>query len=968
MSLLNRIARHYASEHPHDLSRYSFVFSNRRAGLFFRKALAAELRTPVFAPETLTVNECFAAFSDLRTADRMTLLLYLYEDYCSLWHESVLAREGGGNIEPFDTFLFWGNMMLADFSEADNHLVPDVGKMFTVVSDIKQIDSGFDYLDEEQRESLLRFWEDYRLSKSHYGDEFHQPFLRVWSFLAPLYNRFCEHLRREGLAYEGMLHRDAVERLKADKVPLPDKKFVFVGFNALSASEREMMLLLKKRGLAEVCFDYDAPLLQRADCRASLFMQRNLDDFGTPAWLDIEASTGQEVAPMPEVTLVGVPSYVAETFEVHRILSEIADDHAPDANGQGTCDWTRTAVVLPDEHLLLPMLRSVPEAVPTVNVSMGFPLGATALWALVENLFLLQESYRRGSFYYRDMLAVLRAPLLAARFSAENADRLIAKVMRDRCLFLSEKTIPAVVMEKQDEKDMETVNPVLVSAVFRHVDNAAGMLDYLFDILDILQEGQDRIDEPVYVLQKALNKTRNAFALYPDIAASMERSTFFSLLRLMLQDAAIPFAGEPLKGLQVLGVLETRALDFDNVIITCFNDEQYPGRSHAATFIPYNIRKAFGLPLPERQDAVFAYNFYHLFSNARRVWFVSNTFADDQNTGEPSRFLKQLRYQFGVEVREEHVQFLPKTVAEPETDIPKTAEVLRILKEKIGTKGLSASAVNNYFYCQCQFYFSYVCGLREPAEVSDDISATDFGTWFHMIMEEVYKPYCGKQVTAHDIAGEITGLKNTIASIPGLDAVRSNRLLMNVLERYAENLLRLDMRIAPFTIESLELDCRCMLPLSDGGTALLTGKIDRVDSLADGTLRIIDYKTGSGDTEFVSIPDLFGDEEKTRNKYALQTLFYCLMYKDGRLDNIEPHLFVVRKVSADDKVSTLVHMKGGTSLKWKDVRDDYTAALDSFIVSELLNPEKNFKRIERKNSGDYDLCANCAFLNLCGRA
>ena len=959
MSFLAEIAQMYAG--ADNLRRYTFVFPNHRAGIFFRKALAENISKPVFAPRTITITECFELFSDLETADNLTLIFELYKEYKRLAESREFNPTGDKTfVDTLDTFISKGRMLVSDFSEVDKYLVDNVSSLFQTIHDLHDIDTGFSFLSEEQKAFLRRFWSDYWLSAEKHTDNslFHTSFVRLWSLLSPLYENFRARLRSKGLAYEGMLQREVAESGISQK----DTHFVFIGFNALTPAERKLMLMLKDAGKADFFFDYSDPLLSRKDNRASLFVEDNLRDFrvSMPESAPLRSNT-------PKIRWIKVPSDVGQTYEVHRIVKDIVSD---DANA----DLVKTAVVLPDEHLLIPLLRSIPEDVKTINVSMGYPLSATALWALIENLFRMQSSYRRGSFYYRDLLSVLRHPLIgellgqqqnnAGDGSTKTADALQQFVVRSKRLFISKNSLATNEAAK---------------ILFAHPENAIEMTDYLQSVLTALAPDGEVVSDAQWQMQTTCNTLRQALVRHEDICADMGILTLFTLLKMQLSDAAIPFVGEPLQGLQVLGVLETRAIDFDNIIITSFNDDLYPGGGRQNSYIPYSIRRAFSLPTPERQDAIFAYNFYRMLSHAKNVWFITNTTSDDKNTGEPSRYLNQLRYQFEVEIEEEHVVFQPQSTEGYKDVIEKTADIMAILEKKICEDGISPSAINSYFRCPQIFYFQYVKGLRETEELDDDTAANAFGTWFHAIMEYLYtKPNkggaeresednAGNVITADIINNILENLDSILDNLALLDPVRHDRLLMNVLKKYAANLLKFDLKFVPFEIKGLEKKTEKRLRLSNGKTAILKGTIDRIDRpLNSGTtIRVADYKTGKSENEYKSIEDLF-KPTFDRNGYALQTLFYCYLCEEFAKEGmaIEPHLFSVRSLSADASHNTLVREKGKDCFSWDEVRNDYMYALDNFIVNELLCESIPFVKTEEKNRARR--CKDCAYKDLCG--
>ena len=575
-SKLHAIAQTFVTQVGSDLPRYTCVFPNHRAGLFFRKYLSQYVDKPMFAPHVMSINECFSELSDLQVADQLTLLLRLYSEYQRL----------KPNAETLDQFIYWGKMMLADFSEIDNHLVPHVEALFASIHDLHAIEERFQYLTDNQRKALARFWKEFQDSDKHHPNvEMHKRFLHTWDLLHPLYSALRENLLCDGLAYEGMLHREVLERWQSIPQESFREQYVFLGFNALTASERELMLRLQEMGKADFYFDYDSPYLRDPQNKASLFMEENLRLFHSrfPISNTQYPIANNEVC---DITLVSVPSTVGEVHEVNRILSEIipTDSH----------DLTRTAVVLPDEQLLIPLLNVFPKSVSKINVTMGYPLRATSLYMPVA----YPEQY------------LIPMP--------DTADAFIVQ-MREYLLSL------------------------------RNDDNAEG----------------------VYQLIKVLDRLQTALVAYPYIAFTV--ADVQQLLKMLTLETTIPYVGEPLDGLQVMGVLETRALDFDNVIITGFNDDLYPGRTSNNSYVPYTLRCGFDLPTPDRQNAIFAYNFYRMLSYAKRVWFITNSTADEQHSGEVSRYFYQLKWQYGVDVKQ--------VVAVNQLVMPSNKECEPILKD-----------------------------------------------------------------------------------------------------------------------------------------------------------------------------------------------------------------------------------------------------------------------------------------------
>lgn len=865
---LEQIAQVFVREVGDDLQRYTFVFPNHRAGLFFRKYLAKYVDSPLFAPRVMSINECFAQLTDLQVADPLTLLLRLYSEYCQIYP----------NAEGLDRFIYWGKMMLADFSEIDNHMVTHVEALFASIKDLHAIEERFHYLTDNQRKALSRFWQEFQVSNQRHPDTvLHQRFLHTWDLLYPLYTALRKNLKADGMAYEGMLHREVLEHWNEIPAEQFQEQYVFLGFNALTTSERELMLRLQREGKADFYFDYDSPYLRDPQNKASLFMNENQRLFQSRFTIpDSQYSVSSN--DNSDITLITVPSTVGEVYEVHRILKGIIPTKAQ--------DLTRTAVVLPDEQLLIPMLNAFPDSVEKINVTMGYPLRATSLYMSVA----YSEQYLHSM--------------------PDRAEEFVAQ-MREYLLSL------------------------------RNEDNAEG----------------------VYQLTKVLDRLKNAISNYKQIAFTV--ADVQQLLKMLTLESTIPYSGEPLDGLQVMGVLETRALDFDNVIITGFNDDEYPGRSSGNSFVPHTLRCGFDLPTLDRQNAIFAYNFYRMISYAKHVWLISNSVADEQHSGEVSRFYYQLKWQYGVDVKHVVVTHALRT--------PHVAVCLPIAKDQRlqAIRSLSATALTTYLRCPKQFYYKYIEHLKEPApDESISVSELTLGNVLHGLMEKLYAPYVGKHVTASDVQEllDVVNDDSRWAIMDALASLRGDVLAERVVRSYVVNVLTYDYQQAPFTYVGSEQELYAYLQ-----DCKLYGYADRIDIKGD-TLRIIDYKTGRTDILYTSMKDVFGVTEKmTNEKYVprekgkpqvLQTMLYCwcasnMQEYEWMTKNMVPHIYPVRRLQ-DVDMQTSVHTNTEEPLLFDKVQNrEFVTELEQ-LLGELFDMNIPFVPTMDNHS-----CESCAFAQLC---
>ncbi|MGC3976892.1 MAG: PD-(D/E)XK nuclease family protein [Paludibacteraceae bacterium] len=727
---LFRVAKAFYNEYQQDISHFTFVFPNKRAGLFFQKYLSEIIESPVFSPEVVAVNELFNAASTQLPADKTELLFRLY----------VIFRQISKREETFDVFAGWGEMLINDFDEVDRYLV-DVEQLFTNVTELKEIDRLFNVFSEEQVKALQQFWEHFLPVTEKKTQE---DFIAVWRVLYPIYKQLRADLTQANLGTDAMICRNVVTRLEnyEEITFFLHKQFVFVGFNALNPCEKKLFEQLLKRNQADFYWDYEGEQLTDEDNPASMFCRENLKLF--PSKLNIE----KEDNPLKNkiFELISVPSSVGQAKETCRLLDKLYP-----ANGECK-NWTETAVVLPDENLLLPMLYSLPAQIEKVNVTMGFPIKSTPVSAFVEYLFELQRRKRNVSggvaYYYQTVQNILHHPYIQL-LCREDARLMSKKIIEENKIFV--------------EQDAFSFNS-FSSDVFNACDHSGAFLDYLLHILKNLYLEVKKISDKnkkveidkdfLYEYYTTLNRLKDILSKSPDdIEISVD--TMVRIIKQLTSGLTIPFEGEPLEGVQIMGTLETRGLDFENVIICSFNEGLFPNKSNSNSFIPYNLRRAFALPTIENRDAIASYNFYRLIQRAKRIFFLYDTRIDAGQTGEMSRFAYQLEYHYGVKLALKNLAFDIRFPTNKSIEVHKTPDVMeklmRFTAQTGDAKAFSASSLNNYIDCPLKFYFSQIERVEEADEVAENIEANMFGTLLHRVMQDIYLPLEGKVVNASHI-------------------------------------------------------------------------------------------------------------------------------------------------------------------------------------------------------------------------
>lgn len=941
-----------------EVSRLAFVFPNRRTGLFFQKYLSEVADIPLFSPTILTINDLFIQLSGKQSADRISMLFTLYDIY---------IRQSG-STETFDEFLYWGEMLLNDFDDIDKYMA-NARMLFSNVTDLREIENDFDFLSDEQIAAIRSFWSSFYPR----GDTPNQQqFLAVWQVLYDLYEEFRATLAAEGKGYEGMIFREVVESMERGESPdLPYEQIVFVGLNALSVSEERFLAQLQKRKIADFYWDYVSDKVTDPDNKASYFVSRNRKSFPSSMKLPPEEKV------KTEIEVIGIPSGIGQAKHVYTLLSDWCKEAEMSSE-----EALRTAVILPDEHLLIPVLNAIPEQIRRINVTMGYPLAGTPVASLIEYILALQKNVRyidrNPLFYFRDVLPVLNHRYILST-SPEIISSLVKEITENNNIYISHT---------------ELGKTPLLEILFTPVTGVEAFSDYLIKVLEELNKVMSALsDEEEEDAPQRTNDLEQEFIFHyfttvnrmkevmKDARIEMKIDTFFRLLKRVTDTITIPFHGEPLSGLQIMGVLETRALDFDRLIILSMNEGIFPQRKAANSFIPYNLRRGFGLPTYEHQDSVWAYHFYRLIERASHVSLLYDTRSNGLQTGEVSRFVHQLHYHYEVPMRDKLVVYNVSSSKTPPLAVPKREDVMRRLDayRKGGSKAISASAINTYLDCPLKFYFSVVEGIREEEEVSETIESDVFGSILHKVMEELYKPFQGKMVTV-DL---LKAIRKDTALLTGAiarafaseffktEVVRSltgqNYLIGEMIRKYVEKILERDGKLTPFVYIESERKINGLISLSDHSEIRLKGFIDRVDEVRDA-IRIIDYKSGSGTTTFSSIESLFNKEEKDRAKAVMQVFMYCWMYAhltENKGKTIQPGIYYVRSLFSDPFDPSVYHrIERGKSEKVEDF-SGYAQAFEEGLrgcLDEIFNPEIPFTQTPTGKA-----CSYCPFKGICGK-
>jgi hypothetical protein len=931
------------------------VFPSRRARLFFNDALARLTDKPLWQPTFISVDQLMAPLAGLATAGGEKLVAELYKTY-SQYHK-----------ETFDSFYFWGGTLLADFDQIDKYRV-EADALFANIDDLHAIDEIFSSLSDEQREIIARFWRtfDARTSKEQ------QEFLRVWRTLGPVYHDFKASLERQGLAYTGMMHRRAAENMEAGAAALAPGRYIVAGFNALTECEKTLFDHMQHERLAEFFWDYDHYYVDAAEQEAGLFLRENIRRYPQQEEFD----THNFVQPK-QITVISSPSDALQSKYVGDFLRDVSHDK-------------RTAIVLTDENLLLPTLYSAAALAPEINVTMGYPLRQTLAYSFAERLLGLQSRARmrgdRPFFYHSDVVGILSHPFI----KNGPAQQLVDRIRTGRLIYVDRNTL---------------VTSPLLEAIFTRREGWRQVADYLADTLATVArlpyDGEDRAVRTEYfaVMVEAVRRVAGSVE---NCDLELSDRVFISLLRRHLQTVRIPYEGEPLRGVQIMGILETRNLDFDNVLLLSANDDTFPGnRSGAPSFIPYNLRGAYGLPDASHHEGVYAYYFYRLLQRAKRMDIAYCSTSDERRTGEESRYIYQLRYESPHTVVNRQIA-LDISHGDPEAiTIPKsgrTAEALRAFLN--GKRRISPSSFYAYVECPLKFHFRSVMRLETAEELAEEIDAPAFGNILHKAMELLYSDLVrnsdpGAAIRAMIGAPQVEeAVYRAIESeylsdfaLPRDEYGGNLMLARDTVMRYINGAILPYDAAGGFTVAALEKEVDCLFEFGPG-SVMLYGKADRIDRVGS-RWRIVDYKSGSPQSKFAGVEALFSSSRRERNSAVLQTLMYSMMVTRrmevagssgtvqqavgsgamqpaGASGAVQPALYYIRAMEQPDFSPLLFDAsrndgKGEHMASYAECAEDFERLLGE-KMAELFDFDRPFKQCD-----DADTCALCDFREICKR-
>ncbi|MDG2431659.1 PD-(D/E)XK nuclease family protein [Flavobacterium sp.] len=850
-SFLEKIAQILIQDYSDTLSDTIVVLPNKRAKIFLIAALKKQVSANILSPEIISIEDFIQDIAAIRTVDPIELLFEFYEVYLSVTEKS--------NQQSFELFANWAKMLLQDFNEIDRYLL-DPNYVLSYLKDIEDIKKWG--IEVENKTQLLENYIDF------------------WKLLPNYYQSLYAHLLKKGIGYQGLIYRQAVDNLIPYSKTITDKKYVFAGFNALNASEEKIIQHLIASDQAKIYWDADQTFLNDPYHDAGLFLRRFKAN-----WKHYKSNPfewiANDFAEAKNIQVIGTPKTIGQAKITGTIIEKIISDNP------GT-SLDKVAVVLGEENVLVPLLYSLPSTVGALNITMGYSSKNNPAQILIAKLFkmhtnALSRNEKSYVFYYKDVLDILAHPLVEPYAKTSG---LVNTINQNNYTFITHQKV----------LDLHQEPTELFSLLFTKWNNGSmAVLQMVSNLLLTIKNNLSNDNEEekitkafVFAIFKVINKLINYYSQHEHID---KIDTLYAIYKQVIDLAEVSFEGEPLNGLQIMGVLESRVLDFDTVIVTSMNEGKFPAGKSQNSFIPYDVKRELGLPTFKEKDAIYTYHFYHLLQRAKNIYLLYNTESDGLDAGEKSRFITQLEVEKQPNHNLSHEIYnavLPETAYKPMV-IEKSDSVMDRLKE-IATVGFSPSALTSYIRNPIQFYFQKILRIREVEEVEENIALNTLGTIIHETLKVLYEPFIGKFISEAAIENcfkliDAEVLKQfKVVYKEGEIKKGRNLLAFEVAKRNVSNFLKVELESikAGDAIKIIALEQTFQRTLTHPSLpfpVLIKGNVDRIEE-RNGTIRIIDYKTGKVEKASVTLKTWKGLTEEIKNDKIIQVLAYAFMYEN----------------------------------------------------------------------------------------
>ena len=991
-TFLKYVARDILEKYGNNLSDIAIVFPNKRAALFLNESLARLTDHPIWSPSYITISDLFRKHSTLKVGDPIKLV-------CDL-HKTFVACTGID--ETLDHFYGWGQLLITDFDDIDKNMA-EAEKLFANLSDIHELDD-ISYLTEEQKMLIRKFFSNFN---DDHNSELKKRFLQLWSHFLDIYQQFNQRLEEQGLAYEGALYRKVVND---ENIKFQHKKYLFVGFNMMQVVEQKLCERLMKEGKAHFYWDYDDYYMQNNHeaghyIREYLkYFPNELNDMPPHDLRDIYHNFDND----KDITYISASTENIQARYVNQWLKE---------KKRYKCG-KKVAIVLADEGLLQSVIHSLPtnediKSLPdysendqlSYNITLGYPLQQTPFYSLLQHLINLQGiGHPKHSNNYRlhYVLMALRHPY--TRYISQNYSKLLSALDEQKQFYPTRQFL-----SMDGDEGLSLLFKDLGETATENEYNLR-LIQYLLEILKTIGVNSKEQDDPLF--QESLFRTYTLLNRLQELIQTGDLAvdciTLERLMQQLIQSTSIPFHGEPAEGIQVMGVLETRNLDFEHILVLSCNEGKLPKGVNDASFIPYSLRKAYGLTTVDNKVAIYAYYFHSLLQRSRDITLCYNNATEDGQSGEMSRFMLQLLVESHHDIKRSSLVAGQSTIRPTYDPIEKKLHTFIKLKN---LKMLTPTFLNTYLRCEKQFYYKYVEGLIEPDEIDEDeVDNKVFGNIFHRAAELFYQGLASNNALTTDNKGKLKLTRPIVITKEQLEQALKDESLVyrlvdqafreelfkvsaagyhpkynglqlinkEVIARYIRQLITIDMRQAPFTILGLELVVKTGIEVETSiGKLSLTigGFIDRLDAVAANgnangknlaeRIRVIDYKTGRISTTHPrALDEVFNPSMLNKHTdYYLQSMLYSIIVKHNKdlnpgQDPVSPGLLFIQNAGAEDYDPTL--KMGKEVISSIDVYEEEFMKQLKVLIANIFDKDQPFRPTDDKHRCEY-----CPYAALC---
>ncbi|MDY4788996.1 MAG: PD-(D/E)XK nuclease family protein [Bacteroidales bacterium] len=972
-AFLSQVAINLAEKYKGDFTNLNIIFTNQRAKVFFNEALYNHLQKPFFSPQYYTINDFVSKYSSLIEAEEVVLTYYLYEVYSEVFYRDKPSMVK----ETFEEFYYWGIMLLKDFDDIDKNLA-NAENVFKNIEDYKEIENSFDFLSVEQKELLKEFFNSsFRFDSS---SEIKERFINVWNCLFEIYSLFKKKLREKGIGYSGMLYRDLVENL-SELEQKEDRVYCFVGFNVLNNVEKEIFSWLRNTYETRFYWDFDNYYVNNQKQEAGLFLRENIKNFPMPN--DFEINTNNILSNNLSLEIISCPNENSQTGYISQWLEKLSFENKD-------LEQKDIAILLCNEDLLPSVLNALPPKIGNettkVNITMGYKFQLTSLFTLIDSYLNYQNSLsKHSSPKLKNLLPFVEHNYFKGEYSIATKE-----LINNNAIYLSDSEINSF-NDISSLLNLKSKPLELISAL-KDITKIVADKNTNEEIASSHQAVEEVLAESLYRFSNVLNNLED---LFKEEKIDLKASLLYNTIRSALNSIIVPFEGDPINGIQIMGILESRSLDFKHILFLSANDDSLPNISIDSSFIPFTIRKAYNLTTIERKIAVFAYYFYRLLQHSESIHFLYNATSSDTKPKEMSRFIQQLRIETNKEFKYNSISCGINSPKEKVLSFNREQQHVDKILKKSESKFLSPTYINDYLNCQLKFFFKQIIGLTISQEFDEEMQDNVFGTIFHacatQFYNEIKEKTNTKEITKKDIEFhsknikrivdenfEIEYLKIKQRKSPKIEYNQIQNIKKEILIKYLRKLIEIDKNYAPFNIIAMEEGFDKTLEI-DGKEIKLGGYIDRIDlkftADGDAIVRVLDYKTNNYAKKEVRLDQIFfnDNETKKRNDYFFQAFFYSwLITNNQKLQElipkinsykIKPEILYIKTSTIENQISDIYLLNDDKGRRLIDDFDEIYQYFEDNLISclkDILLLDNSSTYSQNKNDCEY-----CDFHSIC---